>query len=53
MAALTIGLLVRALALSALGAIAVFAYNLYQQRMRFRSLTTKYGIVCFSRPRSV
>lgn len=48
MAAIAIALLGRALAIVAIGATAAFAYKLYQQRMRFRSLTSKYGIVRFT-----
>lgn len=48
--AITLALAWRALALVAIGATATFAYNLYHQRMRFRSLASKHGLVCCPRP---
>jgi hypothetical protein len=41
-------LAVRGFAILVIGATARFSYKLYHQRMRFRSLASKYGLVRFS-----
>ncbi len=40
-----LALALRGLAILFIGAVARFLYKLYHQRMRFRSLASKYGLV--------
>lgn len=42
---IALGLVLRGFAILVIGAIARFSYQLYRQRMRFRSLATNYGLV--------
>lgn len=42
---IALGLALKAFAILVIGATARFSYKLYSQRMPFRSLASKYGLV--------